>query len=258
MEIKQNHYDIYLDREISLENVVFLYKRTPFPLDADINDFIEKNWEKNKAKSPDIYNGKLYNLVDVVKDDGCFTFFYDVMDYKTLIATKEIEFKKRCPDYKPVYLVVTGILKTSDNKILIGSDLRLKNNLQSWKFPGGFFDVEQDKTILDCLQRECQEEIGSFAFLDPKIINISKNLDHNFVAVICLVPIKETSDEVLAFNSKNKDKIIDSNEMQVIKFLDFESSSIADILNSNLISLSPTTLIGLKQIQVNLEKALVK
>ena len=74
--------------------------------------------------------------------------FYDIIDYKTSIATKKEEYKQFSNKYISNHLCIAGILKTSDNKLLIGSDLRFRNNLQSWKFPGGFFDGEKDKTII--------------------------------------------------------------------------------------------------------------
>ncbi len=242
-------YYEYFSGALPPDNINFICQKQNHNFDKETLKFIEDNWQKEIIKNHGVYNGKLYDILDIIVDkDNIINIVYDIIDYKTSIATKKKEYKELNNNYFSNHLSVVGILKTSDNKILIGSDLSFKNNLQSWKFPGGFFDAEKDKTIIDCLIRECGEEIGNYNFLTSNIISVSKNIKHNFTIIVCLCNLKETSEELLKCNEKNKDKIIDNHEMQIIKFIDFKKEKIQEILNCELVSLSPSTIIGLNKL----------
>ncbi len=250
INLKNNKYLQYFSGTLPPDNIDFIYYQQNHNFDRETLKFIEDNWQKEIIKNPGVYNGKLYDILDIIvdKDNTTINIVYDIIDYKTSIATKKKEYKELNNNYFSNHLSVVGILETSDNKIIIGSDLSFKNNLQSWKFPGGFFDAEKDKTIMDCLIRECGEEIGKYTFLNSNIINISKNIKHNCTVVICLCNLKETNEQIFEYNEKNKDKIIDNHEMQVIKFIDFKKEKIEEMLNCELVSLSPSTIIGLNSI----------
>ncbi len=249
IDLKNNQYLQYFSGTLLPDSINFIYQKQNHNFDDETLKFIENNWRKEIAKNPKIYNGKLYDIIDIIVDkDNKIDIIYDIIDYKTSIATKKEEYKQFSNKYISNHLCIAGILKTSDNKLLIGSDLRFKNNLQSWKFPGGFFDGEKDKTIIDCLKRECMEEIGKYTFLNSSIINISKNIKHNFTSIICLSDLKETSEQILEYNEKNKDKIVDNYEMQIIKLIDFKKEKIQEILECEFISLSPTAILGLNEL----------
>ena len=253
INLNYNQYFQHFSGNLPQNNINFIYHQQNHNFDIETLKFIEDNWQKEVIRNPGVYNGKLYDILDIiVNKDNTINISYDIIDYKTSIATKKKEYKELNNDYFSNHLSVAGILKTSDNKILIGSDLTLKNNLQSWKFPGGFFDGEKDKTIMDCLTRECEEEIGKYTFLNSNVINISKNVKHNFTSIICLSNLKETSEQILKYNEKNKNKIVDNHEMQIIKFIDFKKEKIQEILNCELISLSPTAALGLSEIITNI------
>ena len=251
MHINLNHHQYlqYFSGKLPLDSISFIFKHINHSFNRETLKFIEDNWQNEVIKNPNIYNGKLYDIVDInVNKDNTINIFYDIIDYKTSIATKKKEYKELNNSYFSNHLSIAGILKTADNKILIGSDLTFKNNLQSWKFPGGYFDAEKDKTIMDCLIRECKEEIGNYTFLNSNIINISKNIKHNFTSIICLCNLEETSKELIKYNAENKANIIDSDEMQIIRFIDFKKEKIKKVLNCELISLSPTTVLGLNEV----------
>jgi len=241
----------YFSGNMDEDSISFIFRGCKYNFSREVLNFIDSNWDSVLLNNPRCYNGKLYNILDIVVGDNRIDVIYDMVDYKTVLATRNDEYKKFNNSFQTNHLSVAGILKTSDNKILIGSDLSFKNGLQSWKFPGGFFDAEKDKSILNCLYRECEEEIGSYTFMDIKIINISKNLSHNFTAIICLAALKETSADILEYNIKNKNAIIDNYEMQTIKFIEFNKHKIQELLDCELISLSPTTLLGLNELMTN-------
>lgn len=237
----------YFKKPVPLEQIKFVYQKRGHRFSQKEIAFINQNWNTQKKSHPEIYNGRLYDITNIQVGKE-ITLYYDIFDYKTMLAAEENSFQKMAPDYRPVHLTVTGILKTKDNKILIGSDLTLKNQVLSWKFPGGFFDADKDKTIWDCLTRECREEVGSFTFLNTKVINIVKNNTYHLISVICLTEIQETSKEVADFNTKHKDEIPDHHELQILSFMDFNRQKIADALDCSLISFSPTTRVGLESL----------
>ena len=237
----------YLNTPASLDQIKLVYKKRNQLFSKKESLFIKQNWLKQKALHPKIYNGHLYDITNI-KIGEKITLYYDIIDYKTRLAAEQDAFKKLCPSYQPVHLVAIAILKTSDNKILIGSDLTFKDKRQFWKLTGGFFDADKDKTILDCLKRECQEEIGSFTFLNYKVTNISKNTKSNFIAVNCLIDIQESSQEVAEFNAKHRKEIPDHYEQNTFCFVDFKPKKIAEILNCPFISLDSSARVALESL----------
>ena len=237
----------YLNTPASLDQIKFVYQKREHSFSKKEVSFINQNWLKQKSNHPKIYNGRLYDITDI-KIGKKITLYYDIIDYKTRIAAEQPAFKKLCPLYQPVHLVAIAVLKTSDDKILIGSDLSFRNKLQFWKLTGGFFDADKDTTILDCLKRECQEEIGSFTFLNYKITNISKNTKSNFIAVSCLIDIQESSQEVTEFNTKHREEIPDYYEQNSFCFIDFKPKKIAEVLNCPFISLASSARVALESL----------
>jgi 8-oxo-dGTP pyrophosphatase MutT (NUDIX family) len=247
---KGNDYQIYLD-ELVDENKINLVPRSfDIKFNQNVIDFIEERWKENILKNPNSYNGKLFNVLDIEFTADGINIYYNTIDYKLSLATRD---KRYTGDYITYHLAVGGMILTKDNKLLIGSDLSFRDNLQFWKFPGGIFEVDKDKTIYDCLERECEEEIGKFKLYDSKILVIAKDLTKKFTIVTYFSKCEQTSEEILEYNQKNKQSIPDNKEMQVIKFIDFDRDKILEILDCRLISLSSSVKISLYSILQGIE-----
>ncbi len=251
---KDNNYHLYFNGCIEEKNINFIYKKQKKTLSQDALNFIEDKWKLAVEKNPNDYNGCLLDILSVNKQKENLVLLCDYTDYKNTIGTRNKGYAKFRDEgqYSSNHLSISPLIKTKDDKILIGSDLSFRNKLQSWKFPGGYFDPSIDKTISDCVERELKEELGFLPITNNKIIGISKNLNHNFALITCLIDCNKTSDEIIVINDNSKNELEDHEEMQTIKFIDYNKESIASLLHCNLISLSPSTIISLKLLELKL------
>jgi len=251
---KDNSYQIYFEGIIEEKNINFLEKKQKKILSQAALSFIEKKWQEAVKKDPTIYNGTLLDVLSVESRGDLIEIANDYTDYKISLVTRSSDYSPFIKEgnYSSNHLSIAPLIKTQDNKIIIGSDLTFKNKLQSWRLPGGYFDPAVDKTILDCIQRELSEELGAYTVANNKIIGISKNLNHNFTLMTCLIDCPKTSDEIIAINNNSKEILKDYEEMQIIKFIDFDKEKIQELLSHDLISLSPSTTISFKLLELNM------
>jgi ADP-ribose pyrophosphatase YjhB (NUDIX family) len=238
-------YQIYLDELTDENRINFVFEKQNIEFTQDIIDFIENKWKENLLKDPNVYNGKLFNILNAENTKDGINIHYDIIDYKLSLATRD---KRYTGNYVTYHLAVGGMILTKDNKLLIGSDLSFRNNLQFWKFPGGYFEANKDKGIYDCLIREYEEEIGKFELYDGKVLIIAKDLTKKFAIITYFSKCKQTSREILEYNQQNKQSIADNKEMQAIKFIDFDRKKITDLLDCELIALSSSVKISLYSI----------
>jgi ADP-ribose pyrophosphatase YjhB (NUDIX family) len=247
---KGNKYCLFFSGCIEEQNLELVYKKKPKVLSLDASDLIEAEWKKRTQENPNDYNGTLLDIISVECTKNAVKIFYDYTDYKMTVGTRSKNYLKfkDTGQYYTNHLSVAPLVRTKDNKIIIGSDLSFKNGLQSWKFPGGYFDPSVDKLLSDCAKRELKEEIGELSILNGKIISITQNLKHSFSFVTFLMDCKESSDQVLDIHQKSE-KTKNSDEMKVIKFIEFTNTGVSSVLDCEFISLSPSTALSLKLIE---------
>ncbi|HSQ97688.1 MAG TPA: NUDIX hydrolase [Rickettsiales bacterium] len=231
-----NPYKIYFKGNISCEEINLINSFKNKDISKEGYEFIEKNWQEIVKKSNDVYDGDLVELIDF-KDKNLY---FDYTKYSYTLTTKKPEWKTiNKGNYKSNHIACSIIIKTNNNKFLIVSDLKFRDNIQNWKFIGGFMEKE-DKTIFDCVKREAEEETGLSKYITNYNILSVYGTGHS----CCVFGISEvglTSNEAIDYIQKNKESIKDNYETAVIKAINFDSKKIQNLLDCPLLNFGSMT-----------------
>lgn len=244
-----NLYKIYFQGNIDCNKIKLIHSPQKKDISQEGYDFIEQNWQKVVERSNNAYDGDLIELIDF-KDD---TLYFDYTKYSYTLATKKPEWQTvNKGSYKSNHIACGIIIKTTDNKFLIASDLKFRENIQNWKFIGGFMEKE-DKTLFDCVKREAEEETGLSKYItNYKIIGIYAT-GHS-CGITGISEISLTSKEVIDYIQNNKENIKDSHETAIVKAINFDSKSIQNLLDCPLLNFGSMTIFNLYLLQKFLSK----
>lgn len=235
-----NLYNIHFKGSINCNEIKLIYSPKKKNISQEGFDFIEHCWKKAVEKNNNSYDGNLVELVNFKEN----TIYFDYTKYSYTLATRKPEWQTTNKgDYKSNHLVCSIIIKTADNKFLITSDLQLTDNIQRWKFIGGFMEQE-DKTIFDCVKREAEEETKLSKYIDN--YNILGIYDTGHSSCICgISEVSLTSDEIINYIRENKKNIKDSHETAIIKAIDFNSRNVQNLLDCPLVNFGSMTTLNL-------------
>ncbi len=245
---KINEFVILYHGHTDESRVKLIYRKTEKELSAEAEAFIEENWKSRLQKDSRIHNGKLIDFLGIRQEDERIEFLYSDTSFKLSCGTRHSGYSAFLNDnYHSNHVAIQAAIVTGDSKILIGSDLTYWNNLLSWKFPGGYFDLDKDLLFSDCAKREISEELGSLPITDFHISLIAKNIPKRFVTVGMTCCTKMSSNELMQVINANNPP--DRYEMNQIQFIDMIPEKIQQFLDRKDLTTSPSATIFLKTIQ---------
>ena len=247
-------YKLYFKGYILESDINLFYSPREKFFSEEALKIIENKWNelKNKSPSSEIYDGDLFELIDVKENSGKLDLYFDYTKYRYTIASRSKEYVKCVEngDYSSNHISIPTIIRTSDNKFPIGSDLKLKNNKPIWKFVGGYWE-KSALTIFDNVKKECEEEIGLGNHIsDCKVLGIASN--NHATYIITFVDCSLTSEEIIEYLEKNRENISDSSEMTKINFIDLKYESIDNLINDDSIYLGGGTRFSLYSLKNNI------
>lgn len=116
-----------------------------------------------------------------------------------------------------------GIIAYTDN----GDLFVVLQNVMSWSFPKGHFEIEKDRSILDTAIREFREETKYPGYIDPtrltnKMVIAKKHVFYLFKMTpeeVDMLPIiNRHNDHYNNYNSDDKDEVIESRWVNLSDF----------------------------------------
>ncbi len=129
-----------------------------------------------------------------------------------------------------VKIVVTGIIKSGDEFLVVK---RSENDIKYpgvWEFPGGH--VEDGETIKEALERELNEEIGFKSFLGEFfIVNYTDTIKHKNGKLVHFLEL-----DFVVNVDKNKLEVVLSEEHTEYKWVLKNSNLIDDYIKSKLVN----------------------
>jgi len=231
-----NLYNIYFQGNVNCNEIKLVYSPQKKNISQEGLNFINENWQKISEKNCGAYDGDLIELIDFRNN----TIYFDYTKFSYTLATKKSEWKDK---YKSNHIACGVIIKTTDNKFLITSDLTFRNNIQNWKFIGGFMEKE-DKTIFDCIKRESEEESGLSKYItDYNIIGIY-GTGHS-CGICGISNVSLSSKEIINYIQENKENIKDSYETAIVRAIDFDTKNIQNLLDCPLLNFGSMTTLNL-------------
>lgn len=236
LEFYGNSYTVHFLGCIDEKDIKLVYSHVDKKLSREARDLIEKRWQEHIENDAGAYDGDLVEFISIEKSGDGLILYYDYTKYRYTLTCRRDIYKPFIEqgNYVSNHIAIPTVIRTTDNKILIGSDLKKINNLPKWKFPGGYWE-KADGGIVDNIKRECCEEIGYSEFLNVKIIGIESC--KNMTCITAFAEVNMTSEELAKYIQNNKANAVDSSEMAEIRFLDFNESELNHVLADKTITL---------------------
>ena len=244
LDFYNNHYVVHFLGSINPYDIELIYKPQKKYFSDEAKNFIETNWKNEIAKNNNAYDGDLFDFISFEKNNDKLKLHYDYTKYRYTRAcrSKEYEWFIQQNCYVSNHISIGTIIKTTDNKFLIGSDLRKVDGIQKWKFPGGFWE-KCAPTIFDNVKKEINEEIGNIELKNTKVIGMESC--NRMSSIITLSEVDMSSKELSNFIIANKNNAVDSHEMSDIKFIDLTKYAINNFLNDKSVKVGSTGAFGL-------------
>lgn len=244
LDFYNNHYMIHFLGSINPDDIELIYKPQEKYFSDEAKNFIETNWKNEIAKNNNTYDGDLFELISLEKINDKLKLYYDYTKYSYTRACRSKEYEKFIQQncYVSNHISIATIIKTTDNKFLIGSDLNQVNGIQKWKFTGGFWE-KCAPTIFDNVKKEINEEIGNIKLKNTKVIGIESC--NRMTSIMTLSEVDMSSKELSNFIIANKNNAVDSYEMSDIKFIDLTKDAINNFLNDKSVKVGNTGAFGL-------------
>jgi hypothetical protein len=197
-------------------------------------EYMETAWinHMSREENKNCFNGNLMQFSAIEFNENGLGFCFKSTDYKHFIATKQKNYLGVCSNILNISnpLTVTGIVETSDNKIVIGTR---KNNKNLWQVAGGMFDPDEDiinnkMDFTNCISREVKEELCELSLYDFKFIGVVANRSAIFSTLVFYCKSKENSEYIM--ENHTEDKVKDFWEMPEIDFLDINENEISKLI----------------------------
>ncbi|MFC4172376.1 NUDIX hydrolase [Microvirga sp. GCM10011540] len=153
-----------MERDLRITRVAHVEARLEpmeWPWASENREHIEANWQRRKAQTPKMFNGRVLMLRDVdLTPERCINTYFEV-DYASLVAW--IDFGN--PDRSVANGFAMGALRGSDGAFLCGVMHEHTANAGRIYFPAGtpdLSDLRSDGTVdlATSLTRELHEETG--------------------------------------------------------------------------------------------------
>lgn len=247
-----NNYDIHFIGFIGVDKIEQVYEPKEKYFSKEAKELIDKNWKDFVAKNQNAYDGDLFNFISLENYNDNIKLYYDYTKFSYTKTCRTKDYKKFTDtgNYTSNHISIPTIIKTIDNKILIGSDLTRVNGIQKWKFPGGIWEKCAPK-IIDNINKEINEEIGNIELKNIKIICIATC--KNATCITSFAEIGMNSKEFEKFIINNRKNAVDSYEMSEIKFIDLTKEGIENFLNDKSIALGSMGAISLYALMKNID-----
>ena len=231
-----NSYVVHFLGEIDANNVNYIYSPQKKNISAEGEQIRNQKWQENLIKDPKSYDGDLVEFIKLENNGNKIDLYFDYTKYSYTIATRSAEYKHLLEkgEYVSNHIAIPTIIKTTDNKMLIGSQLTKVEGVLKWKFTGGFWEKKAE-TVLDNVNKEIQEEIGDLQISNPKIIGIFSV--KNSTTIITTAEVNMTSNQLKQFMEDNKDTVPDSWEMSEIQFVNIDEYTLNSFINNPNIKL---------------------
>ena len=232
--LKSQHFIIY--KLVINITSYYIYSPQKKNISVEGEQIRNQKWQENLIKDPKSYDGDLVEFVKLENDNDKLNLYFDYTKYSYTVATRSAEYRHLLEkgEYVSNHIAIPAIIRTTDNKMLIGSQLTKVDGVLKWKFAGGFWEKKAE-TVLDNVNKEIQEEIGNLQILNPKIIGIFSV--KNSTTIITTEKVNMTSNQLKQFMEDNKDKVSDSWEMSEIQFVDVDADKLNSFINNPNIKL---------------------
>lgn len=197
-------FTILVEGRFSDGNVRINLAPNQLALPQRAQSLVESEWEKARRENPHFFNGELFAFQELNLVDGQLNITAVPTDFKTYISARRIREKHGLETRVPV-LCVSGLILTSDNKVLLGqrgSKVIEPNILIN--APGGFIDSADriDNSKVDpflTFKRELREETGIDLeeLTEYYCIGVTRDNEIDYEEIIIMAKTKLTAAEVL-------------------------------------------------------------
>jgi hypothetical protein len=187
-------------------------EESSFPDNPVFSDFIEKNWEiclkEAHKKGKKLWNAIHYRVNHFYFDNHNIFFETSEIDYKTRLGMREII--QNLPDlYYPKGLVVTSLMKTSDNKYVIGKVGNAFINSKYMLIGGGCvkdeLNIDKGEDFFHTLFKEMSEEANLTSYdIESCLLNHIILSEEGSIVLVFNTELSINSHEVeKRFNASN-------------------------------------------------------
>ena len=144
-----NSYVVHFLGEIDANNVNYIYSPQKKNISVEGEEIRNTKWQENLIKDPKCYDGDLVEFVKLENNGDKINLYFDYTKYSYTVATRSAEYKHLLEkgEYVSNHIAIPCIIKTTDNRMLIGSQLTKVNGVLKWKFAGGVWEKKTKITI---------------------------------------------------------------------------------------------------------------
>lgn len=159
-------YHVFISGKFTHQKIKITYEQKRLNQAKDVLQFIESKWNDAIAKSPKLYNGKLFRVAKTMVQPDMIQLHLEDTDYKEYLGTRNNDFlTKFGSENISNPLSVGAVVQTRDNKLLFG-----RRHFTEWQegkiaIASGYVDPEHDMhngnpDIFHSVVRELSEEFN--------------------------------------------------------------------------------------------------
>ncbi len=147
------------------ENFKFTFTPTHYELPNEIREIIKKEWDSNKQANPNLFNGTIVCLKEILKNNDNYTFDFYLSDYTHFLSShlKKIPLEYRCRN-----IYVSALIETTDNYVSFGRMGKNSFDPRRYQFIGGGVDANFKKDNEIDFERQILNELEEELKLDLK------------------------------------------------------------------------------------------
>ncbi len=147
------------------ENFKFTFKPIHYELPDEIKETIKEEWDYNKEKNPNLFNGTVVCLKEIIKNNDNYTFDFYLSDYAHFLSS---HLKKIPKEYRCRNIYVSALIETADNFVSFGRMGKNSFDPGRYQFIGGGVDANFKKDNEIDFERQILNELEEELKLDIK------------------------------------------------------------------------------------------
>lgn len=205
--------------KISKEVIVELEEKK-FRIPKELQEKIDKNWEKLISENPRYTRGKVYCVESMQETENNFKIKLVYSDYAHYMYDMKNNLDE---EYKCRNCWAGTIIETSDNKYVVGRMNYYTSVPNKLQFSGGNIDQKEIcDGIVDmekCATREIKEEMNIDAQDNNAVVSLEckyliKEIEKNSVGILYKIKMKKTYETMVEEYNEYK-KYLESNNLEV-------------------------------------------